>query len=338
MKRMIVIMKILVDGFGGDNAPYEVIKGCRMAADEYGVDITISGDKEKLCAAAEKIGVSLSGMTIINAGEAMTMEDSPKDVLRRKTDSSMAVGLKALADGQGDAFVSAGNTGALVMGTNFIVKCIKGVKRMALAPIMPTNKGCYMLLDGGANLECRPDMLLQFGLMGSVYMNKILHVASPRVGLINIGSEATKGTQLQRDAYELLKNSTCNFAGNVECRYLPDGACDVAVADGFTGNIVLKLTEGVGLAYAKNLKSIFKGGFLSTLAAVAVKSKLVAFKNRMDYTEYGGAPLMGSSKPVIKAHGSSNAKAFKNAVRQAISFVSEGVIKEIEESMPKIVK
>lgn len=326
-------MKILVDGFGGDNSPDEVIKGCRLAADEYGVNIALVGNKQKLEEAAGKLGVSLSGITIIHAEGAMTMEDSPRDILKKKADSSMAVGLKALADGQGDAFVSAGNTGALVMGTNFIVRGIEGVKRMALAPILPSDTGCYMLLDGGANLECRPDMLLQFGLMGSVYMNKILHLDSPRVGLINVGTEPTKGTQLQHDTYALLQKADCNFIGNVECRDLPLGVCDVAVADGFTGNVVLKLTEGVGLTFANNLKAMLTRSFMSKLAAVAIKPGLTEFKKKIDYTEYGGAPLMGASRPVIKAHGSSNAKAFKNAVRQAIACVSEGVVDTIKNSM-----
>jgi glycerol-3-phosphate acyltransferase PlsX len=207
-----------------------------MAADEYGVEIILSGSESGLREAAEKAGISLSGISIINATDVITMEDSPRDVIKTKSGSSMSVGLKALANGEGDAFVSAGNTGALVMGATFIVKTIEGIKRMALAPIMPSDKGCYMMIDGGANLECRPEMLLQFGLMGSVYMEKILHIKNPRVGLVNVGAEETKGTQLQHDAYALLKASKCNFVGNVEGRDIPAGACDVAVADGFTGN------------------------------------------------------------------------------------------------------
>jgi phosphate acyltransferase len=327
-------MKIIVDGYGGDNAPAEVLKGCRMAADEYGVKILITGRESSLREEAKKAGVELSGMTVINADDIVTMEDKPRDVIKSKSGSSMAVGLKALAAGDGDAFVSAGNTGALVMGTNFYVKCIEGIKRMALAPIMPSEKGCYMLIDVGANVECRADMLLQFGLMGSVYMNRILHVDAPRVGLVNIGTEPTKGTQLQHEAYPLLRESRCNFIGNVECRDIPAGACDVAVTDGFTGNVILKLTEGVGLTFAANFKAILMRNFFTKLAALTLKSGLYEFKKKIDYSEYGGAPLMGASKPVIKAHGSSNAKAFKNAVRQAVAFVSEGVIDEIKDSLP----
>jgi phosphate acyltransferase len=326
-------MKIIVDGYGGDNAPLEVIKGCRMAVDEYGVEIVLVGREEGLKEEAQKAGVSLSGITILNADDVLTMEDKPRDVIKAKSGSSMAVGLKALSEGGGDAFVSAGNTGALVMGTMFIVKGIEGIKRMALAPIMPSEKGCYMMIDGGANLECRPDMLLQFGIMGSIYMSKILHVNNPRVGLVNVGTEPTKGTQLQHEAYALLKESPCNFIGNVEGRDIPAGVCDVAVADGFTGNIILKLTEGIGLTFAANFKEILMRNTLTKLAALTLKSGLYDFKKKIDYSEYGGAPLMGSAKPVIKAHGSSNAKAFKNAIRQAIAFVSEGVIDEIKSSI-----
>jgi glycerol-3-phosphate acyltransferase PlsX len=330
----LAIMKIIVDGYGGDNSPDEVIKGCRMAADEYGVEILLTGYENGLREAASKLGISLSGISLLNADSVMTMEDKPRDVIKVKSGSSMAVGLRALADGIGDAFVSAGSTGALVMGSTFIVNVIEGVKRMALAPIMPSDKGCYMMIDGGANLECRPEMLLQFGLMGSVYMDKIMHIKNPRVGLVNVGTEETKGTQLQRDAYALLKDAKCNFIGNIECRDIPAGVCDVAVADGFTGNVILKLTEGVGLTFAGNVKEMFMRNIFTKMAALTLKSGLSTFKKKIDYTEYGGAPLMGSAKPVIKAHGSSNSVAFKNAVRQAVAFVSEGVIDEIKGSLP----
>lgn len=330
-------MKIIVDGFGGDNAPLEVIKGSRMAVDEYGVEIIMTGREDEIKKVAKEEGISLEGISILQADEVITMEDKPRDVIRAKGNCSMAVGLKALRDGTGDAFVSAGSTGALVMGTNYFVKSIEGIKRMALAPIMPSQKGCYMLIDGGGNLECRPDMLLHFGVMASVYMNKILHVDSPRVGLVNVGTEETKGTQLQHDAFKLLKTSPCNFIGNIECRDIPLGVCDVAVADGFTGNVILKLTEGVGLAFAQNFKNILTRNIITKLAALTLSKGLREFKKSIDYTEYGGAPLMGSSRPVIKAHGSSNAKAFKNAIRQAIAFVNEGVIDEIKENLSKII-
>jgi glycerol-3-phosphate acyltransferase PlsX len=328
-------VKIIIDGFGGDNAPLEVLKGCALAVDEYGVDILITGKENTIKQVAEKNSISLDRIEILNAEQQLSMEDSPRDILKAKADSSMAVGLNALAQGKGDAFVSAGNTGALVFGSRYIIKCIEGIKRPALAPIMPSDTGCYMLLDGGANIECRPQMLQQFGIMGSIYMEKIIHKSKPRVGLVNIGAEETKGGDLQKQAYELLKGSNLNFYGNLEARDIPYGACEVVVADGFTGNIILKLTEGLGLTFAGYLKALFKRNILTKFAALLVMSGINDFKKKMDYTEYGGAPLMGLQKPVIKAHGSSNAKAFKNAIRQALAFVSEKVIDEIAESLPK---
>lgn len=328
-------MKIIVDGFGGDKAPAEVLKGCRLAVDEYGVEVILTGREKDLRSAASELGISLDGMEIIAADEIVTMEDLATDVVRTKKNSSMAVGLRALADGKGDAFVSAGNTGALVVGARTIVKCIEGMRRAALAPILPTATGCYMLLDGGANAECRPEMLLQFGLMGSVYMEKIMKIKNPRIGLVNIGEEDHKGTDLQREAYKLLRASNLNFIGNVEGRDIPMGTCDVVIADGFTGNIILKLTEGLGQAFTGKVKEIFKRNFLTKAAAMLVMPGLKAFRKSLDYTEYGGAPLMGIAKPVIKAHGSSNANAFKNAIRQAASFAREDVISSIKNNMPQ---
>lgn len=329
-------MKIIVDGFGGDNAPLEVLKGCSMAVSEYGVEILLSGKKDTLIKTAETNGIELKNIEILDAPDILTMEDSPRDILKSKSNSSMAVGLHALADGQGEAFVSAGNTGALVMGSLFIVKCIEQIKRAALSPILPSDKGGFMLIDGGANLDCKPEMFLQFGIMGSIYMNKIQKVQTPQVGLVNIGAEETKGTELQREAFKLMKaSSSIDFYGNIEPRYIPTGVCDVVVADGFTGNVILKLTEGLGMTFNQNIKQIFKRNAISKAAAMLVMPGLREFKRKLDYTEYGGAPLMGISKPVIKAHGSSNANAFKNAVRQAIAFSNEKVIDEITSEISK---
>ena len=328
-------MKIIMDGFGGDRSPDEVIRGARLAADEYGVQILLAGSEKKLRERAGELGVALDGISILDAPDVIGMEDPPTDVIRAKKNSSMAVGLRALAEGAGDAFVSAGSTGALVVGSRSLVRCIEGLRRAALAPLLPSATGCFMLLDAGANAECRPDMLLHFAHMGSVYMEKILHVSSPRVGLANIGTEETKGTDLQREAYKLLKASPLNFIGNVEGRDIPMGACDVVVADGFTGNMILKLTEGLGLTFAGFVKGIFKRSALTKAAGLLVMPGLREFKKKLDYTEYGGAPLMGIARPVIKAHGSSNANAFKNAVRQAIAFVREDVNGEIRKSLPK---
>ena len=329
-------MKIVVDGFGGDNAPVAVLAGCAQAAAEYHVPIAVTGDEEKLRKAAAENGIDISALELVHADDVIDVEDDPTEITKSKANSSMAVAFKLVAEGKADVFVSGGSTAAIVVGASLIVRRIKGVKRAALAPIIPTANGCYMLLDGGANLECRPEMLLHFGLMGSAYMNQIMKVSAPRVGLANIGAEETKGGELQLKAYELLKRSPINFTGNVEARDIPLGSCDVVVADGFTGNIILKLTEGMGKLISVKLKKIFMSGLKSKLGALLVLNKVNDFKKTMDYTEYGGAPLLGVRKPVIKAHGSSNAQAFKNAVRQAILFTENDVIGEIERHLEAV--
>ena len=327
-------MKIIVDAFGGDNAPAEVIKGCRMAADRLSSDMVLTGDEEKIKKCARENGISLDGMEIVHADSVFDIHSEPSEILKSGKGSSMEIGLRLLSEDKGDAFVSAGSTGALVFGATFIAKRIKGIKRPALAPILPTAKGPVMLMDAGANTDCRPEMLLQFAIMASAYMEKVKGISSPRVGLINIGGEDTKGREIELEAYKLLKNSPLNFCGNLEARELPKGEFDVAVTDGFTGNVVLKLYEGMGSFFAGSLKSIFSG-FTGKLSAMAVYGRIKSFKKQMDYTEEGGAPLMGISKPVIKAHGSSDAKAFFNAVRQAENCVSGGVIPTIEKAVRK---
>lgn len=328
-------MKIIVDGFGGDNAPLEILKGCAQAVEELGVEIIVTGDETKLNACAKENGISMRSITVSHAPDVISMEDDPGEIIKSKSGSSMAQALRQLAAGDGEAVVSAGSTGALVIGSTFLVKRIKGIRRCAIGTVMPSNGKPFMLIDSGANAECRPEMLVQFAVMGSVYMNKVMKVEKPGVGLVNIGTEDTKGDPLRTETYGLLKNTSLNFTGNVEAREIPFGACDVAVADGFTGNVVLKLTEGLAGAMMQNIKGIFLKNGLSKLAALAVKSGLKDFKSRMDYTEYGGAPLMGISKPVIKAHGSSNAKAIKNAIRQAMNLAETGAIDEIAKNLPK---
>ncbi len=329
-------MKIIVDGFGGDNAPAEVLKGCAQAVKEYGVSILVTGDEQKLADCARENGIALDGIELIHASQVITMEDEPTDVIKAKADCSMAVGLKLLREGKGDAFVSAGNTGALVVGSSTLVGRIKGIKRAALAPMLPTTKTPYMLMDSGANLDCRPEMLVQFGIMGSVYMNKIMGISSPRVGVVNVGTEMTKGTDLEIEANRLFTLAPVNCIGNVEARELPLGGCDVAVTDGFTGNVVLKLTEGLAKGFSGSLKAMLLKNTVSKLAALLLKSGIAEFRRTMDYTEYGGAPLMGITRPVIKAHGSSDAKAFKNAIRQAKLFCEQNVIGEIESALASL--
>ena len=293
----------------------------------------LTGDGEKLRARAAELGVSLEGMTIAEAPDVFPMEAEPTAIMKQYKDSSMARGLQMLAEGGGEALVSAGSTGALVVGGTLIVKRIKGVKRPAIGTVVPCKDGCFMMLDSGANHDCRPEMLRQFGLMGSVYMKRILGVPNPRVGLVNIGVEETKGTELQVEAYGLMKEAGYNFIGNVEAREVPLGGCDVAVCDGFTGNIILKTTEGLAKLFMSEIKGIFMKSLPNKLAAAVVKKDLGAFKRKFDSAEYGGALLLGTKKPVIKAHGSSDAKAFYNAIRQAISCCENNIIGEMESQL-----
>lgn len=327
-------MKIIVDGFGGDNAPLAVLEGCAAAVKEYGVELIVTGDESIIKKTAAEHQISLDKIEIVHAPDVISMHDDPVSLLKAKSESSMAVAFKLLKEGKGDAFVSGGSTGAIVVGANFIVKRLKGIKRAGLATVIPTINGCYLLMDAGANLDCKPETLQYFGIMGSIYMNKILGVKNPRVGLINVGTEDTKGGELQKEAYALLQNSPINFTGNVEARAIPAGEVDVAVADGFTGNIVLKLTEGLGSMFSRKIKGMFTGA--GKIAALMLMGKLKDFKKSMDYTEYGGAPLLGTALPVIKAHGSSNGYAFKNAIRQARDFVQGGVNDAIKDAIAEL--
>ncbi|MBR3971179.1 MAG: phosphate acyltransferase PlsX [Ruminococcus sp.] len=320
--------RIIVDAFGGDNAPLEVIKGCEQAVKELGVQIVLTGSEDKIKKCAEDNGISLDGMEIVHADGVFDIHEEPKEIIKSGKNTSMAVGMQLLAEEKGDAFVSAGSTGALVMGATFIVKRIKGIKRVAPSPVLPADKGSFILLDAGANTECRPEMLVQFAVMGSAYMEKVMGVKNPRVALLNIGSEETKGRELEIEAYKLLNESKLNFVGNIEARDLPKGECDVVVTDGFTGNIVLKLYEGMGSFFAKKMKWIFSGA--GAIGALFSFGKIKQFKKQMDYRETGGSALMGVKKPVIKAHGSSDSTAFFNAVRQAQRCVEGKVIESIE--------
>lgn len=326
-------MKIIVDAFGGDNAPLEVIKGSAMAVKNLAVEIVLVGNKNIIEDIANKNSINMNGISILDIPDVIDIHDEPTMIIKEKSNCTMAVGLKQLADGLGDAFVSAGSTGALVVGGTFIVKRIRGIKRPALAPIFPTNKGNMMLMDAGANVDCRPEMLVQFAIMGSCYMEKILGIKSPKVGLLNVGSEDTKGREIELQAYKMLKSSPINFGGNMEAREVPFGEFDVLVTDGFSGNVVLKLFEGMGSFFNTTLRSLLTTGLKSKIAAMLLLPKVKAFKKKMDYTEQGGAALMGLTKPVIKAHGSSNAKAFYNAIRQANNFAEMKVIEEISKSL-----
>ena len=311
----VIVMRIILDAMGGDNAPQAPLEGAVRAVKEFGISITLCGDEQKIKAAAAAGGFSLDGISILHTSEVISMEEQPTEITKSKKNSSMALGLEALKNGDGDAFVSAGNSGALLVGATMIPRRIKGIKRAAMAPILPTATGHAMLMDGGANVECRPEMLEQFGIMGSIYMEKVMGVKRPRVALINNGAEECKGRELEQEAYVLLKNAGINFIGNIEGREVPAGVADVLVTDGFTGNIVLKLYEGMGKFFAAKMKEMFSG--TGKIGALFIMDKLNSVKDTFDYKKVGGAVLLGIAKPVIKAHGSSDGEAFFHAIRQA---------------------
>lgn len=327
-------MKIIVDAMGGDNAPLEIIKGSLEAKEEYGVDIILVGDEGIIKACAQDNNLDISGVEVVATTEVIATDEDANSVLKKKPDSSMAVSLKMLAEDKGDAFVSAGNSGAICVGGTLIVKRIKGIKRPGFAPILPHFKGgCFMLLDAGANLEAKPEMLLQYAMMGSAYMEKVMHVFNPRVGLANVGTEKHKGTDLMHKTYELLEKADINFIGNVEGRDLPDGVCDVVVCDGFTGNLILKTYEGTAKAIMGKIKELFTKNAKAKLAAGLVMSDLKKMIKEFDYNEYGGAPIMGTAKPVFKAHGSAKAKTMKNAIRLTKEYVEADVVNEISKAV-----
>lgn len=332
-------MKIIVDAFGGDNAPEEIIKGCVEAVEEIGTEIVLVGDEGKIRQVAEKLELSeaVSKMEIIDCPDVITMDDDPMSVIKTKKNSSMAVGLKALADGRGDAFASAGNSGALTVGATMIVKRIRGIKRAAFAPVMPKDKGFFMLTDGGANLDVRPNMMVQFAIMASIYMKNVMGIENPRVGLANVGTEESKGDELRLEAYELLsKSEDINFIGNIEARDIPFDAADIVVTDGFTGNILLKLYEGVAAMILGKIKGIFTSGVKSKLAAAMIYGDMKGLKTEMDYNTYGGAPIMGATKPVFKIHGSAKASTVKNALRLTNAYAESGITEKISESIAKL--
>ena len=329
-------MKVIVDAMGGDNAPNEIIRGSIEAIKELGVEIILVGKKDIIQDEIKKNNFDNSSIEIINAEDIITNEEEPAMAIRRKKDSSTVVGLNMLKDGLGDAFISAGSTGALLAGGLLIVKRIKGIERAALATVFPTKKRVSLLLDVGANADCKAKYIQQFGLMGSIYSEKVLNVKSPKVGLVNIGTEKEKGSILAKEAYDLLSASNINFYGNIEARDIPEGNVDVIVCDGFVGNVIVKLTEGLAKSIFSELKDMFTKSFFSKLGALMLKSQLKEFKKNFDYREYGGAPLLGIQKPVIKAHGSSDSTAIKNAIRQAKVFIENDVINIIEEEIGKI--
>ncbi|MCD7960192.1 MAG: phosphate acyltransferase PlsX [Ruminococcus sp.] len=325
-------MNILIDAFGGDNAPLEVIKGGIQATQELDVTVTLVGDMEKLQKCAEKNKLSLDGLEILHAPSVFDIHAEPTTLLKQHRDTSLAVGLEALHDGKGDAFVCAGSTGALLVGASVLVKRVPGIKRAAAAPVLPTQKKPFLLIDGGANNDCRSEMLVQFGIMGSAYMQHVMHVRKPRVALLNVGAEETKGRELDLETYQKMEEAPVHFIGNIEARQLPFGEADVVVTDGFTGNVALKLYEGMGKFMATEMKENLFAGASGKLAALLILPKIKALTKKMDYKAVGGAVMLGVQKPVIKAHGSSDAQAFFNAIRQAKDCVTGEVIDAIAEA------
>ena len=332
-------MKIIVDAMGGDNAPLEIVKGALAGQKHWGVDIVLTGDENAIREALTRCGQPEvpAGMEIISTSQTVEMCDDPATVFRRKKDTSMGVGLTMLREGQGDALVSAGSTGALLTGATLITKRIHGIRRAAMAPVIPTTTGQAVLIDCGANAECTPEYLVQFAYLGNFYAQQVLGLAKPRVGLLNIGAEDSKGTDLQKAALALLRQAGAdghlNFIGNIEAKEAIKGGCDVIVTDGFSGNILLKTMEGVGSFAGHALGDIFKKNLLTKLAAAMVMPGLRAFKAQLDPNKVGGTAFIGISKPVIKAHGASNAEAIDNAIGQARQVAESGIIGQIQENV-----
>jgi phosphate acyltransferase len=322
--------KIIVDCMGGDHAPGEMLAGTAAAKAELGGEYLLVGVRTEMEDAARTRHIDLSGFEIRDAETVIGMDDDPMSVVRSKKNSSMAVALRALRDGEGDAVVSTGNTGALFTGASLLVKRMQGVHRAAIATLLVFEKP-FLLLDSGANVTVQPEFLPQFAVMGSAYMKGLFGMEAPRVGLLNNGAEACKGTPTQTEAYRLLSAMPgINFVGNVEPNALPFDVCDVAVTDGFSGNICLKAYEGVSKFILHGLKDIFMTNALTKLSALGIKKPLAAFRKKVDTAEYGGSPILGLCKPVIKAHGSSDARAFAGAIRQAVNLCNSGVLDGLE--------
>ena len=336
-------MKIILDAMGGDHAPEATVLGAIDAAKTFGTQITLVGRGEAILGVMREHGIENlpEGMEIANADDVVDMHDDPGSVIHKRKNSSMVVGLKMLAEGQGDAFVSAGSTGALLTGATLIVKRVKGIRRAAMGPAFPNKAGGKTVIcDCGANAECTPEFLLQFGLVGSLFAKKNLGVENPKVGLLNIGTEDSKGTPLQKEAYAKLSKAheqgLLNFVGNVEARDVPLGAVDVVVCDGFSGNVLLKSIEGTAMFMGSLVKKLFKKNLLSMIGYLFCKSGVNDLKKMMDYREIGGTQFLGIKKPVIKAHGSSDALAFRNAVKQAMDAAATDIAADLEQELAQL--
>lgn len=325
-------MKIVIDGMGGDNAPKSNVEGAVNAIKEYNVDLIITGDKEILEKEFSNYEFDRSKLEIVHTTEIIENEDKPVKAIRAKKDSSMVVALKMVKEGKADAIISAGSTGALLAGGLFVVGRIKGIDRPCLCPVLPNAKrGMTMIADGGANVDCKPRNLVDFAAMSNIYAKKVLGMDNPKIALANVGSEEGKGNDLVKKAYEELKNIDINFIGNVEARDVINAYTDIIVCDGFTGNILLKSAEGVAMSVMKLIKETLLSSTKGKIGAMFIKDDLKKLKSFMDYSEYGGAPLLGVNGGVIKAHGSSNSTAIKNAINQGIKFAKGNVVEDIKE-------
>lgn len=326
-------MRIAVDAFGGDNAPEAIVKGCVLAIEKFDGEIVLVGDETKISELLSQETVPDGRISIQHATEVIETGEPPVESIRKKKDSSLVVSLNLAKNGEADAVVSAGNTGAYLAGAFRLLGRMKGIKRPALTTPMPTTKEVGVILDAGANADCRPEHLVQFAHMGAIYAEHVLGIANPRVALLNIGAEEEKGNSLSKETHALLKEEKLNFIGNIEARDVPYGAADVIVCDGFTGNVVIKLIEGTASALFSMLKGVFYKSFITKLAAMILKPGLKTVKAKMDYSEYGGVPLLGIDGVVFKAHGSSDAKAICNAVCAAATYVSAGVNDKIKAAL-----
>jgi len=330
-------MRIIIDAMGGDNAPGEIVLGAVQAAKELGCEIVLVGRGAEILQALRAKGIENlpKGVEVANAEDTVDMHDDPATVVKKRRDSSMVVGLRMLSEGGGDAFISAGSTGALLTASTLIVKRIRGIRRAAIATVFPTTKGHCLLIDSGANAECTPEFLLQFACMGSLYAERILKIEKPRVALLNIGAEETKGTSLQREAYQMLRkfseSGKINFTGNIEARDVLLSGADVIVADGFSGNILLKSTEGAAKFISCNLREVFLRNPMTKFAALLCRKPIREMQKKIDYHEVGGTAFLGIAKPIVKAHGSSDAQAIRSAVRQTIAAAESGFSAAIEE-------
>lgn len=322
---------------GGDNAPNDIVKGCVKAIEEIeGFNVLLIGDSKKigdiLKENKSKISIT-SRIEIIHANEVITNEDIPTRAIKNKKDSSMVLGLNLLKEDKGDIFISAGNTGALMTGATLILGRLQGIDRPALAPIIPTRRGGALLIDAGFNTVCKPINYLQFGIMGSIYISETTDIKNPSVGLVNVGTEERKGNTVINQAYDMLSASNINFIGNIEGREIPEGKIDVAVCDGFIGNVLLKFLEGVGTFIYDGLRDVYTKNFISKIASLMVMGELKKFKKSLDYEEYGGAPVLGINKTVFKCHGNSNVKSVKNTVTRAYNFTKSSVMERIKKEI-----